>query len=91
MTAPETAPMSPKELDATLDELGWSAIYFAEELLGASRKAHARWRSGRAEIPPRIAEWLRLRLALHRAHPPPEVWRPPLVEADAAELATPRR
>jgi hypothetical protein len=66
--------MTAEEFCEAMYELGWGTVYLAE-LLGCREKSIVRYRSGHYAIPAPIATWMRERVALHRAHPPPR--KPP--------------
>ncbi|MDT7952834.1 MAG: hypothetical protein RQ966_15125 [Acetobacteraceae bacterium] len=57
-----------------LDELHWSLRALAE-MIGGDERNVRRWARGRLSVPEPVAEWLEIRLAAHRAHPPPRDWR----------------
>lgn len=62
--------MTPAELRATLDHLGWSARQLGE-MLEMHPKTPQHWLLGRAAVPPDVADWLQRRAACLRADPPP--------------------
>lgn len=65
------APMSPAEFNAIAVRRGWSRRYLATQL-GTGSTTVDNWGTGRASVPPRVAEWLRLADRLLTALPPPQ-------------------
>lgn len=70
------APMTPDEFNAIADRRGWSRRYLATQL-GTGSTTIDNWGTGRASVPPSVAEWLRIVDRLLAALPPPrpEQWR----------------
>jgi plasmid maintenance system antidote protein VapI len=66
--------MTPADLAATLDALGWSSRHLARQL-GCAQNTPQNWLSGRAAVPPQVASWLRALAVAHARHPAPQDWR----------------
>jgi hypothetical protein len=62
--------MTPKEFQATLTVLGWSARQVAT-MAGYSTSLGGQWASGRSAVPKPLADWLRKMVAAHRRIGPP--------------------
>ena len=67
------AAMTPTRLREVLDEMRWSQRDLAT-LAGCNERLARRWATGEAAVPPMLADWIELRLAMHRAHPAPD-WK----------------
>jgi hypothetical protein len=61
--------MTPAQLASALSEMRWTNTDLGV-LVGVDERQVRRWLA-RGDIPERIAAWVALRLALHRAHPCP--------------------
>lgn len=62
--------MTPEEMRAALDILGWSFTTLADKLHMNERQIR-RWNAGTNPVPERVAGWLQHMVALHEANPPP--------------------
>lgn len=88
--------MSPDELQACLDDIGWSSRALADRI-GVAETTARRWREGTAATPLPIAHWLRQLAAAHRRLPPPAApprlatGRPPGGNIFGGATALPRR
>lgn len=64
--------MTPTELRACLDALGWDAIELSKRI-GSSRSLVYQWLGGGSKIHPDVATWLRARADAMTNNPPPPV------------------
>jgi hypothetical protein len=66
--------MSPDEFRACLAAIGWTQRSLAERL-DIHHTRTARMATGRYQVPPEVAAWLRLLAQLHAVHKLPFGWR----------------
>ncbi len=62
--------MSPADLRASLDAMGWDQRGLARHL-GIAHNTVNRWALGRYPVPPHVAAWLEQAVAFMQEHPPP--------------------
>jgi len=87
--------MSPDELKAHLDTLGWSSRHLAR-VLGIPQGTPANWTMGRYAVPPYVAAWLErwvktCEQAMQRDPPPWKGNLPSWEAADARRMELNRR
>ena len=68
--------MTPTELRAALDTLGWSGRHLAK-LLACDPAYPSDWTCGKTPVPPAVTAWLQRLVAAHARHPAPsrETWQ----------------
>ena len=77
--------MTPAELAAALNVLGWTPSTLAVQL-GMNERQARRWRDGENRVPKQVAAWLADLAAYHRAHPaPPFNVKPPRNNAEKSK------